>query len=383
MPYTLLTPKRTVFGAGALQAAEKEFAALGHKALIVTGNIVRKGEAFAQLQSLLHKLNIAFAVFSDIPAEPDDAMVAAGVAAYQAEGCDHLIGLGGGSPLDTAKAIALGTVFPGSVCALAGADIHATLPPFALIPTTAGTGSESTRFTVITDHVGGAKLLLKGDCLLPTLAVVDPTFTYSAPPALTAATGMDALTHAVEAYTSRRATPASDLFVLDATKRILASLPIVYRNGQDAAARESMAIAAYEAGVGICNASVTLVHGMSRPIGAHFHVPHGLSNAMLLVPCLRFAAQGMPARFASMAKKIGIAGEHASDAAAADALIAALEQITRALEIPTLAKYGVPEANFRTAIPRMAQEALASGSPGNTLRDVTEQDIMTLYQSLY
>ena len=110
MPYTLLTPKRTVFGAGALQAAEKEFAALGHKALIVTGNIVRKGEAFAQLQSLLHKLNIAFAVFSDIPAEPDDAMVAAGVAAYQAEGCDHLIGLGGGSPLDTAKAIALGTV---------------------------------------------------------------------------------------------------------------------------------------------------------------------------------------------------------------------------------------------------------------------------------
>ena len=141
--------------------------ALGRKALIVTGNIVRKGDAFARLVSLLDSLGIGHTVFADIPSEPNDAMVAAGVAVYQAEGCDHLIGIGGGSPLDTAKAIAIGTVLPGSVCAHAGKEISATLPPFALIPTTAGTGSEATKFTVITDHVGGAKLLLKAIACCP------------------------------------------------------------------------------------------------------------------------------------------------------------------------------------------------------------------------
>lgn len=383
MPYTLLTPKRSVFGQGALEAAEKDFAALGTKALIVTGNIVKQGEAFARLTALLTKLNIGYAVFSDIPAEPDDAMVANGVAAYAAQGCDHLIGLGGGSPLDCAKAIAIGVCAPGSVCAHAGKEITLPVPPFALIPATAGTGSEATRFTVITDHVGGAKLLLRGDVLLPVLAVVDYTFTLSAPPQLTAATGMDALTHAVEAYTSKKATPLSDPFVVDATRRIFESLPTAYLRGSDHAARESMAIAAYEAGVGISNASVTLVHGMSRPIGAHFHVPHGLSNAMLIAPCLRFAAAAKPERFASLARLTGLAPQGADERSAADTLIDALAAITRVLEIPTLAAYGVPEAAFRELIPRMAKEALQSGSPGNTLREVAEADIIALYENLY
>lgn len=383
MPYTLLTPKRSVFGDGALEAAEKDFAALGQKALIVTGKIVQKSEAFMRLTALLAKLGIEYAVFSDIPAEPDDAMVAAGVAVYQAEGCDHLIGLGGGSPLDCAKAIAIGSVVEGSVCALAGRDIVLALPPFALIPTTAGTGSEATRFTVITDHVAGAKLLLRGDALLPALAVVDYVFTLSAPPQLTAYTGMDALTHAVEAYTSKKATPVSDPFTVDATRRILKNLPAAVANGEDREARESLAIAAYEAGVGISNASVTLVHGMSRPIGAHFHVPHGLSNAMLIAPCLRFAAAGEPERFASLARLIGLAPQGADDRSAADALVAKLGEVVAVLKIPTLAEYGIPEADFRGMIPRMAKEALASGSPGNTRRDVTEADMVALYESLY
>lgn len=383
MPYTLLTPKRTLFGEGALAAAEKDIAALGRKALIVTGNIVRKGEAFAVLTALLDKLSIGYALFSDIPAEPDDAMVAAGAAVYAAEHCDCLIGLGGGSPLDCAKAIAVATVAPGSVCAQAGKEIALALPPFALIPTTAGTGSEATRFTVITDAVGGAKLLLRGDVLLPQLAIVDYTFTLSAPATLTAYTGMDALTHAVEAYTSKKATPMSDIFAVDATRRILQSLPAAFANGGDRAARESMAIAAYEAGLAISNASVTLVHGMSRPIGAHFHVPHGLSNAMLLAPCLTFAAEGAPARFAALARATGIAPAATSDTQAAPALIAALADITQRLHIPSPGAYGIPKADFREAIPQMALEALQSGSPGNTLRDVTQADIAALYGTLY
>lgn len=383
MPYALLTPKRTLFGEGALAAAEQDIAALGRKALIVTGNIVRKGEAFAALTALLDRRSIGYAVFSDIPAEPDDAMVAEGAALYAAERCDCLIGLGGGSPLDCAKAIAVATVVPGSVCAQAGKDIALALPPFALIPTTAGTGSEATRFTVITDSVGGAKLLLRGDVLLPRLAVVDYTYTLSAPAQLTAYTGMDALTHAVEAYTSKKATPMSDVFAVDATRRILASLPTAFADGGERAARESMAVAAYEAGLAISNASVTLVHGMSRPIGAHFHVPHGLSNAMLLAPCLTFAAEGAPARFAALARAVGAAPPQAGDGEAAAALIAALQAITKRLHIPSPAAYGIPEAEYRGAIEQMAREALQSGSPGNTLRSVAEADIITLYNQVY
>ena len=194
---------------------------------------------------------------------------------------------------------------------------------------------------------------------------------------------MDALTHAVESFTSRKATPLTDSYALDAVRRILKNLPRAYRDGGDRAAREEMAIAAYEAGVCISNASVTLVHGMSRPIGAKFHVPHGLSNAMLLAHCLAFAAAGHPEKFALLAKSCALAPEGSADLEAASALIGAFTKLTKELEIPTLAEYGIPEADFRAAIPRMAKEAIESGSPGNTLRDVTLDDVVRLYEALY
>jgi alcohol dehydrogenase class IV len=383
MPCTFLTPRRTVLGEGALAAAEKELLALGRKPLIVTGNVVKKGAAFQSLTALLVRVGADYAVFSDIPGEPDDAMVAAGASAYRAAGCDSVIGVGGGSPLDTAKAIAASLVLPGGICEYAGKEIVAELPPLCLIPTTAGTGSEATQFTVITDAACGAKLLLKGDALLPKLALVDPTFSFSAPPGLTAATGMDALTHAVEAYVSRRATPLTDPYAVDAVKRIFQSLPAACRNGGDAAVRTSMAIAAYEAGVCINNSSVTLVHGMSRPIGAKFHVAHGLSNAMLLAPCLAFAAEKAPERFARLARAAGFATAGNGDSHAASALIDRLAEITRALDIPTPGEYGIAETAFRAQIPRMAKEALQSGSPQNSPCEVTEADVIALYEQLY
>ena len=382
MAFPFVTPGRTVFGEGALETCEKDFLALGHKALLVTGNVVKKGDAFAKLTALLQKLNIGYEVFSDIPGEPDDAMVDAGASAYVNGGCDFLIGLGGGSPLDCAKAIAVKAAIPGNVCDQAGKEIAGALPPFALIPTTAGTGSEATKFTVITDHSRKAKLLLKGDVLLPKLAVVDYTYTLSSPPALTVATGLDALTHALEAYTSRKANAMTDPLALDAAKRIFTALPLAFANGEDREARESMSIAAYEAGVSICNASVTLVHGMSRPIGARFHVPHGLSNAMLLASCLRFASQGAPERFAKLSREIGFAGIEDSNTHAAQALVEKLTELTVSLKVPTLAEYGVPTETFVAAIPQMALEAQQSGSPGNTLREVSQADMIDLYHQL-
>lgn len=383
MAYSLKLPGRTWFGEGALEAADGELRSLGKKALIITGKVVVQSEAFARLTRLLDASGTGWTAFTGIPGEPDDGMIEEGAKAYLENGCDFLIGLGGGSPLDSAKAVAARVALPGRVTSHAGREIAGDFPKMALIPTTAGTGSEATRFTVITDREKGAKLLLRGDALLPDLAIVDPAFTLPAPPALTAHTGMDALTHAVESFTSRKATPLTDSYALDAVRRILKNLPRAYRDGGDRAAREEMAIAAYEAGVCISNASVTLVHGMSRPIGAKFHVPHGLSNAMLLAHCLAFAAAGRPEKFALLAKSCALAPEGSTDLEAASALIGALTKLTKELEIPTLAEYGIPEADFRAAIPQMAKEAVESGSPGNTLRDVTLDDVVRLYETLY
>lgn len=381
MPFTLLTPKRSAVGEGALESCREALCALGKKPLLVTGPTTVKREAFQRLTAILD--GVPYAVFSDIPSEPDDQMAAAGVEAYREAECDCIIGIGGGSALDCAKAIAVGAVLPGSVCAHAGREIEADLPPFALIPTTAGTGSEATKYTVITDRQTSAKLLLKGDALLPRLAIVDYTLTVSMPARLTAYTGMDALTHAVEAYTSKRANPLSDPYAVDAVKRCFESLPAVCRDPNALQDRESMAIAAFEAGVCICNASVTIVHGMSRPVGAKFHVPHGLSNAMLLAPCLNFAAKGAPERFARLSRAVGFASDAQSDADAAAALIGQLKTLSRVLEIPSPEAYGIAKEDFLKAAGQMAREALQSGSPANTLRSVSQDDMIAIYQSLY
>ena len=310
-------------------------------------------------------------------------MINAGVGRYHEADCDFLVGVGGGSPLDSAKAIAAMSVLEGKISDYMGKDIEGRLPPMVLIPTTAGTGSEATRFTIITDTDKNIKMLLRGDALLPDLAVVDSSFTFTAPPDVTAATGMDALTHAVESFTSRRANPMTDMYALDAIRRIFRYLPTAYRNGSDTKAREELMTASYEAGVCINNASVTLVHGMSRPIGALFHVPHGISNAMLITQCLSHALDGCPERFAAIARTIGEAGEETEDGAAAQSFINALEKLCGELDIPTLSGYGIDKAQFDALKDKMATDAIASGSPSNTIKNLTKQDLINIYDRLW
>ena len=193
---------------------------------------------------------------------------------------------------------------------------------------------------------------------------------------------MDALTHAIEAYTSKKANPLTDLYCLDAIERIFKNLPLAAKVGSNRKARESLALAAYEAGIAINNSSVTLVHGMSRPIGALFHVAHGISNAMLITECLRFALDGAADRFADIARKIGAATQADSDLAAAEKFISALEEFTKALEIPSLREYGINLSDFEKFEPKMAKDALASGSPANTRKEVLEADILKIYKIL-
>lgn len=376
MDFQIVLPGKTIAGKGALSRAGLE--KYGKKPLIVTGKYTAKSAAAEEL--LKYAPNGV--IFDGITGEPTVEMINAGVAAYHDNSCDHVIGIGGGSALDSAKAIAAMSTLGGNIADYMGREIDGAFPPMILIPTTAGTGSEATKFTIITDTAKDIKMLLKGDKLLPDLAVLDYSYTISSPKSITAATGMDALTHAIESYTSRNANPITDTFALSALKRIFTNLPVAYNDPENEYAREQMLIAAYEAGVCINNASVTIVHGMSRPIGALFHVPHGISNAMLDIKCLGFAAQGAADKFAAAARSIG-ASESGDDDAAAQDFLTALEKLCRAVEIPTLAEYGINREKFFSVMDKMADDAIASGSPSNTIREVTKQDILNIYASLW
>ena len=384
MSFNFTCAPRTIFGEGALETAAPYIADFGKKALIVTGKIITKTGLAAKVQDVLSVRGISSVVFNDLPGEPDDKMIDAALSVFKSEKCDFIIGLGGGTPLDTAKAVAAMAVLPGKLSDYAGKEMSGDFAPLVLIPTTAGTGSEATKFFVYTDTATDAKLLMKGDALLPELAVIDYTYTISSPVSITVATGMDALTHAVEAYTSKKANPVTDIYCLDAIKRIFKYLPLAAKDGNDKTAREQMSLAAYEAGVCINNSSVTLVHGMSRPIGALFHVPHGISNAMLITECLRFALDGEGAeeRFAKIALEIGEAEKSDSPSCASKKFLDALERLTKTLSVPSLREYGIDLEKFAAVEEKMASDALASGSPANTRKAISKEDIIAIYDRL-
>lgn len=378
-----LTPKRIVSGENALDSAIKYIVPLGKKALIVTGKIVVTLDIFKHLTDLLDENGVKYEVFTGITGEPTDVMVNEGVDAYKKSDCDFIIGIGGGSPLDSMKAIGALITNGGKIPDYMGKTIEKPLPPMVAIPTTAGTGSEATQFTVITDSEKDIKMLLKGTVLIPDIAVVDGALTKSSPKGITASTALDALTHAVEAYTSKKAQPLTDPYCVSAIQRIFKYLPTAYDNGDDIEARDELAIAALEAGICINNSSVTIVHGMSRPIGALFHVAHGTSNAMLLEKCMAFAVDGAYDKFAVLGRAIGAAENNESDKDAADKFIKALGDICEKCEIPSLDEYGIDKYKFFEVIDKMATDALASGSPSNTIKEVKKEDVVKLYKSLW
>lgn len=377
------TPDYTLLGEGALEEAKPYLKKCGNKAFIVTGKHVVKSTMMEELKKALDDLSISYEVFDDITGEPTNVMIEAGVEAYKKAACDFCIGIGGGSPLDSAKAIAAMTTNEGKIADYNGKVIENPIPPVVAIPTTAGTGSEATQFTVITDVEKDIKMLLKGGYLVPHIAIVDPAYTYSAPKSITAATGMDALTHAVEAYTSKKALPVTDTLAVSAVKRIMEYLPKAYADGKDEKARYEMAIGAYEAGICINNSTVTLVHGLSRPIGALFHVAHGISNAMLLKNCLAFALDGAYEKFGNLGRAVGAAEETDSDEVAAKKFLDAIADVCKAVDIPTLEEYGIPKDEFFARMDKMAHDAIASGSPGNTMKEVTVEDCIAIYKKLW
>lgn len=382
MANVFFVPKFIVSGEGALHMSMDNMKEFGKKALIVTDDMMIKLGNVGKLTDELDGAGIEYAIYSGVNSEPTHTMVNEGIAIYNEGGCDFLIAIGGGSPMDTAKAIGAVITNGGNICDYQGKKLDNELPPIVAIPTTAGTGSEATRVSIIADTDRGIKLLISDIKLLASLAVVDPVFTMTAPPAVTANTGVDALCHAIESYTSNKAFPMSKLFSKAAVKKIFDHLPTAYADGSNVEARREMAEAATQAGIAFSNASVTVIHGMSRPIGALFHVPHGLSNAMLLKVCLPYIREGAEVELYELAKEIG-AYNGDNTAEGADAFVAATNELLAKLNIQSPADFGIDKDEFFAQIDKMAHDGLGSGSPGNCKNVPTEDQLKEMYKALW
>lgn len=383
MGFQFIMPGKIVYGEGALQNAKPLLNDFGKKALIVTDRFMVRLGNVKLVTNILDELNIEYAVYDNINSEPTNLLIDKGVEIYKREICDFLIAIGGGSPIDAMKAIGAVITNGGSINDYYGKIISIPTPPMVAVPTTSGTGSEATQFTIITNTETDIKMLLKGPVLMPDLAIDDPAFTMTAPPSITAATGLDALCHAAEAYTSKKSQPLTDDLAISAVKRIFKNLPVVFNEPKNVEARAEMSLAALEAGVAFNNASVTIIHGMSRPIGALFHVPHGISNAMLLSECFSFAIDGAYERFADLGRAIKAASHKDDDKTAAEKFLEACREICKTCQIPTLEEFGIDKKKFFEAMDKMADDAIASGSPANTIKKVTKKDILKIYKNLW
>ena len=385
MSHQIILPRVMHIGKGASQRVAETLKGLNcHKPLLVTDKVMVELGYSAAIVQVLEEAGISADVFSDTVPEPTVRSIYRGVDAFKTHAYDSIIALGGGSPIDSAKAIAILGKHGGEMRDYKFPRVvdEAGLPIIA-IPTTAGTGSEATRFTIITDEDTTEKMLCVGLGFMPTAALVDYSLTQSLPARVTADTGIDALTHAIEAFVSRKANLYSDAQALSAMALIAPNLRTVFADPTNETARESMMLGSTLAGIAFSNASVALVHGMSRPIGAAFHVPHGLSNAMLLPAVTAFSIPSASVRYAQCARAMGVATQSDSDEVANQKLINELKALNADLQVPTPADFGIDKEAFFAATSTMAEQALASGSPGNNPRIPTIEEMVAIYVSLW
>lgn len=371
------------FGAGAIEVIPGELASRGFaKALVVTDPVLVETGVTAKVTDLLDAAGFPYEVYDSVLPNPPIENVQAGVAAFAASGADVLIGIGGGSPQDTCKAIGIIVANPefADVRSLEGvAPTTRPSVPIIAVPTTAGTASETTINYVITDVERGRKFVCVDPHDIPVLAVVDPDMMATAPRALKVATGLDALTHAIEGYTTKGAWELSDLFHLKAIQIIAASLRDAAEG--DAAAMERMALAQYVAGMGYSNVGLGIVHAMAHPLGAFYSAPHGVANGILLAPVMAFNAPETGEKYRDIAAAFGIEGAHAMALEEArEAAVDAVACLTRDLGNPTtLDAIGARSED----IPALAQAAFDDVCAGGNPRATAVAEFETLYRSLF
>lgn len=379
------SPRIIRIGGGVCREVADVLKQLGrYRPLIVTDtNLVALGHV-ARVSDVLDSAGIDWGIFDGVIEDPTDVCVTAGLKVMAEGDYDCIIGLGGGSPLDTAKAISFMAVNGGHVRDYkAPFQIDRCGVPVIAIPTTGGTGSELTRWCVITDTQHTEKYNLSGLACVAAAALIDWEFTTTLPARITADTAIDSLTHAIEAYVSRKAFTYTDAFALSAMPLIAKHVRTACDDPGNAVAREALMLAASQAGMAFSNASVALVHGMSRPIGAHFHVAHGLSNAMLLPEITAFSVDHAPARYAECARVMGWAVSGDTEASSCQRLIHELNALNDDLKVPSPSALGFDKGEHAAKFSLMAEQALASGSPQNNPRIPTAQEIVSLYHAIW
>jgi alcohol dehydrogenase class IV len=378
-------PQDLLIGGGTSADLAEHVARIGiERPLVVSDRfLLEKGPA-GPLVERLQATGAAVAVFGDVQPDPTLANVNGALAALRDHEADGVVAIGGGSPMDTAKAAAVAFANEGDVRDYAGYNqVPGPGLPLVAVPTTAGTGSEVTRVAVITDTDRDVKMMMLDGHLMARVAISDYKLTLSTPAALTSWVGVDSLTHAIEAYVSKRATVLTDMLALKAARLIGAHMRRVVSDPDDEPAREAMMLGATLAGAAFSNSSVALVHGMSRPIGAHFHLAHGLSNALLLPAVTRFSVAGAPDRYATIAREMDLAGADDADEVACERLVDELETLNADLGIPSLSGADVDRDHFDRVVQDMAQAALDSGSPGFNPQPATKEEIVELYRQAY
>ena len=369
------------FGPGAREMLPQEVRRLGlHKAFVATdADLLRFGVA-AKVLDVLDRAGIPYEVFSDIKPNPTVANVQAGVAAFAASGADFILAIGGGSSIDTAKAVGIITNNPefADVVSLEGvADTRRKSVPVIALPTTAGTAAEVTINYVITDEKNQKKMVCVDPNDIPAIAIVDAELMYTLPRSLTASTGLDALTHAIEGLITRGAWEMSDMFEIKAIEMIARHLERAVAEPTDAEARNGMAVAQYIAGMAFSNVGLGVVHGMAHPLGAIFDIPHGVANALLLPVVMEFNAPAAPDKYVDIARALGVlAPDMSREEAARAAVTAGRELSVRVGNPPHLSELGIREED----LDRLAEAAAADVcTPGNP-REVDRQTILQLYK---
>ncbi|MGW6189807.1 iron-containing alcohol dehydrogenase [Bacillus cereus] len=378
-------PKSVLYGRNSFEKLGDQSRKLGKRAFIVSDTIM---ESLGYVERCVDHLNakgITVITYNEVNTEPTNLHVLEALSICKEGKCDFIIGIGGGSCIDAAKAVAVLYTNGGEIEDYVQKDIEIEYNPLPLIaiPTTSGTGSEVTSVAVITNKKTDVKMMIKHPSFIPHVAIIDPIFTSSVPPHITAATGVDALCHAIEAYISKVSQPLTDVLALSAIESIMKYLRIAYGDGDNMEAREAMMIASLQAGIAFSNASVTLVHGMSRPVGAIFHVPHGISNAILLPTVLEFTKMSAVQRLAEVGRSLNKDLYSHSDEEVANYTIAEIKKLCFDLCIPNLREYGIDEVEFENAISKMAKDAIGSGSPSNNPRVPSYDEIKELYRKCF
>lgn len=378
------SPGLILFGEGVLAKIGDVLKKVGvSRPLVVTDSGLVSTPVFEAFRTALVRSGVTFGLFSDTVPDPDLNNVEDGARAFQAGDFDGFIGFGGGSAMDTAKAINLLLHSDGDIrrWRVPNAPSMRVLP-LICVPTTAGTGSEVTRGVVITEPATHEKMLFMGLACVPAAAVVDPALTEKLPFRIAADTGLDALTHAIEAYVSRKRNAHTDAMALSAM-RLIGPAIVEACVDRTTAAREAMMLGAMHAGMAFSNASVALVHGMSRPLGGFFKMPHGTGNAVLLAAVTEFSLPAAPERYAACARAIGFADDADSDDAANRKLIRGLEGLLAELKVPSPAAFGIAKDDYFEKIPVMAAQAIASGSPANNPRVADAAEIADIYTRIW